>query len=75
MNLTVPRHFDRREWGSIFDRLMNQDQLESPLDDLENIKNYIYRYVLDPVMLSKHVSLHLILHTFYKDKNVYIKKI
>ena len=41
MNLTVPRHFDRREWGSIFDRLMNQDQLESPLDDLENIKNYI----------------------------------
>ena len=41
INLTVPRHFDRREWASIFDRLMNHESMESPIEDLVNIREYL----------------------------------
>lgn len=38
--MTIPRHFDRVEWTSIFDNFMNHKDFNSPIDTLELARNY-----------------------------------
>ena len=39
----MPRHFERREWASIFDQLMNHDDFTCPLEMLESTFKYFER--------------------------------
>ena len=38
--MSIPRHYDKREWTSIFDKFMNHDDFTSPIEVLEMARDY-----------------------------------